>query len=158
MSEVSQPRRVAATRLPSALANDVSEDGRTWDVRAVRYVDDVAATRITAYFLDADARGPSGQPPHVIRAGPLVSRDWFGAVQVTRISVRVLEPRGAATGYVELMPVGAGMSEVRVCLHGDGLIDRARRWRRLQQLAERTCDVLTLVGAGTRSAPCAACR
>ena len=151
MSEVSQPRRLAATRLPSVRARDVSADERTWDVRALRYIDDVGAARIAAHFLNADGHDPSSRPPRVIGAGPVVSRDWLGAVRVARIPVRVLTTRGAADGYVEVMPVGAGTSEVRLCLRGNALIDRARGWRRLQQLAERACDALMRVGAGPHS-------
>jgi hypothetical protein len=125
-----------------ATAEGTDTDTLTWDVRITRLVDEADGPA----FLEGLLRSASGSQvlaqPAVTRLSPAVSIPWLGALRATRIPVHVRDGRTSAAGYIQVMSLGAGSTEVHLCLRGTSLLDRMRRWRRLGQLAELACDRL----------------
>lgn len=116
------------------------------------------AEHLLAWLLLSPLGDGSPEAPVVSQIGLPAARRWFGTLEAISVPVHVTSDRSNADGCVEVMPVGAGTSEVKVCLAGAGLLARARGWSRLQDLAERAADeiVRTLATAPPTPQPVAA--
>jgi hypothetical protein len=121
--------------------DDPTDNAWSWDVRSVRYVDDATARRIVNELLAGNSQ-PSAVLPSVVRLGPATSSPWVGTLHVTHIPVGITARKANAVGFVEVMPVGAGTTEIRICLVGQTRAHRAHGYRRLRDLAERAGDQL----------------
>lgn len=110
--------------------------GAARDVRIVRLIDDSHGERLLQRLLASGVHGRLLASPTVTRTAPAVSEPWLRSLHSVRVPVRAEHGRQAATGYIELMSVGVGTTEVTVCLAPVGRKPRSRSRRQVQRLAD----------------------
>jgi len=106
------------------------------DMRTTSFVSDAHTSALLGRLQAGDqilAR------PSVRRIGPPESVPWFGSLHVTRVRVQVKARRTSAAGWIDVMPVGAGSTEVRIRLEDTAHWARLGRGRR--RLGRLAADV-----------------
>jgi hypothetical protein len=119
----------------------------TWTVRATRFVDNRAGEELLNRLLAKGSHDQILSSPAIARSGPIRRSRVLGSLYALRAPVTCARGRVSASGYVEVLPVGTGMTEVHICLRSDNRRSIFRRSRTLQELADETGQRL-LASAG----------
>jgi len=108
----------------------------TWDVRSARFVDKGSGEQLLGWLFATGSAGELLASPDVVRSAPATCSRVLGSLHVIRLPVLCRNGRLRASGYIDVMPVGAGVTEICVCLRSRSRWTRGRRWRHLEQLAD----------------------
>jgi hypothetical protein len=113
-----------------------------WDVRITRLVDESRGQELLERLLATGVHDEVLASPSVLRVAPAVCAPWLGSLHLIRVPVKLRQRRTFAIGCIEVMPVGAGTTEVRICLRSTSRLSRFRRLRHLERLTNDVGDQL----------------
>jgi hypothetical protein len=133
--------RLGAARADSVTA-DASPAAPRWDVRISRLVDESRGEEMLERLLAIGVHNRVLASPSVTRVAPAVSTRWLGALHLIRVPVNLRQRRTSASGCIEVMPLGAGTTEVRICVRSTSRLNRFRRCRHLERLTNDVADQL----------------
>src|SRR4051794_7681746 len=134
------------TRLGAARADSVTASAALaappWDIRISRLVDESRGEALLERLLAVGVHNEVLASPSVMRVAPAVSSPWLGSLHLIRVPVHLRQRRTSASGCIEVMPLGAGTTEVRICLRRTSRLNRFRRRRHLERLTNDVGDQL----------------